>query len=68
MPERPITLDTTGFVCVDGVRIGRLIAPGRLQFCDKDRRRAAARGTRYVEVSVEILARWLLSAAPVTNI
>lgn len=55
-----LTVDGQGFVFVDGVKVARCVKRKgelRLQFCDKDRRRSAQRGTRYVEVAVRDLAR-----------
>ena len=56
-PKRQeLMVDGQGFVFVDGVKVARVVrregAELCLQFCDKDRRRAAARGTRYPEVGV----------------
>lgn len=50
-----LMVNAAGFVFVDGVKVARAVKRGAemcLQFCDKDRRRAAARGTRYPEVGV----------------
>lgn len=51
-----VTIDGRGFVSIDGVKVCRLTENGRLQFCDKDKRRSEVRGTRYVEISAEKLA------------
>ena len=55
-----VHIDVRRFVRVDGVPIARVVrtpsGKPRLQFCDKDRRRASERGSRFVEVSVEELA------------
>jgi len=55
-----LMVDGQGFVFVDGVKVARAVRRGSgicLQFCDRDRRRAARRGTRYPEVGVGELVR-----------
>jgi hypothetical protein len=56
-----VLVDPAGFVYVDGVKIARRIIRNgepRLQFYDRDRRRASRRGN-VVEIPVEELARIL---------
>lgn len=51
-------VDREGFVIVDGIKIGKVVQGPNgptLQFCDKNRFRAAKRGTRYVELSIQSL-------------
>jgi hypothetical protein len=62
-----VSVDERGFVRVDGITIGkRVVKDGkpRLQVCDKDRRRSAERGTRFVEVTVEELGEVLDEGSP----
>ena len=70
-PKRQeLMVDAAGFVFVDGVKVARAVRRGRrlcLQFCDKDRRRAAARGTRYPEVGVGELVRAVRELAEVVG-
>jgi len=63
-PERrAISVDEKDFVRVDGVKIGKRVkGPDgklKLQVCDKDRRRSAQRGTRFVEITPDDLAEVL---------
>lgn len=48
-----VTVDKRNFLRVGGVKVGRVTPEGRVQFCDKDRKRSAERGTRYVEVDID---------------
>jgi len=64
---RAVSVDGRGFVRVDGITIGKRVVTGgkaKLQVCDKDRRRSAQRGTRFVEVTVEELGDVLDEGAP----
>lgn len=52
-------VDPSGFVCVDGIRVARLVerdGTRLLQFADRCRGRSQRRGTRYVEVPVREVA------------
>lgn len=57
-PKKPqISVDLkTSFVIVDNVKICKVV-DGKLQFKDKDRRRASERGTPYVEVGIQELSQ-----------
>ena len=70
--RRAISVDEKDFVRVDGITIGkRVTGPDgkpRLQVCDKDRRRSAQRGTRFVEISVDDLGEVLADADNAENI
>lgn len=47
-----------GFVRIDGQTVCRIVPERRtLQFIDRDKQRAFRRRTRYIEVSIEELAR-----------
>ena len=49
-----ISIDSRGFVIVDGIKLPcKLLPSGALQFCAKDRRIIAVRGSRFVEVTPE---------------
>lgn len=53
-------VDPRGFVCVDGIRVARLVERNgtrMLQFRDHCKPRVKKRGTRYVEVPVREVAR-----------
>ncbi len=57
-----VKVEPGGLVRIDGIVIGRRVErAGRvyLQFCDGDRLRASCRGTRFVEVPLESLAKML---------
>jgi len=65
-----LMVDGQGFVFVDGVKVARAVRRGGrvcLQFCDRDRRRAARRGTRYPEVGVGELVRAVRELAEVVG-
>lgn len=52
-------VDVQGFVCVDGMRVARLVERNGtrcLQFADRCKPRIRRRGTRYVEVPVREVA------------
>ena len=71
-PQRHgLMVDGQGFVFVDGVKVARVVrregAELCLQFCDRDRRRAARRGTRYPEVGVGELVRAVRELARVVG-
>lgn len=53
------SLDDGGFVCADGVKLPMRYIPQRhtFQLVDKDRRTSKSRGSRYIEVLVEDIAR-----------
>lgn len=54
-----LRVDPSGFVCVDGIRVARLVerdGTRLLQFADRCRGRSSRRGTRYVEVPVKEVA------------
>lgn len=53
-----IIVDSHGYVFADGVRFGRLSPTGKaIQILDKDKRRSEIRGSRFVEVPLEDLAK-----------
>lgn len=53
-----VTVDNRGFVCADGVCLGKLIQDSTaLQVVDRDRRRSELRGTRYVVVPLSELSK-----------
>ena len=56
-----LTVDSEGWVYLDGYRLPfRYDCESRtLEFCDKDHRRSAARGTRYVELPADELTDFL---------
>lgn len=61
-PHDPVkaSVDEQGFVTADGVKIGKLVETSTgyaLQVCDKDRRSAAERGCREVQVDLQSLAQ-----------
>lgn len=64
MNDGKVVVDNQKFVSVDGVRVCRVVGNGRLQFCDKDKRRSSMRGTRYVEISIVELRKVIDAAAP----
>lgn len=49
-------IDRDGLVRLDGVVLGRLTERGTLRVKDTDDLRSRCRGTRYVEVSLVVLA------------
>jgi hypothetical protein len=58
MTDRPIHIGSDGFVYVRGVKVAKYLPDSNsLQFVDKDMRRSAQRGTRFVEVSVGEIAK-----------
>ena len=57
-----LAIGNDGLVRVDGIIAFRVvIRQGKLcmQFCDQDRLRSSCRGTRYVEIPLEALAKKL---------
>jgi len=50
-----VEVDSRSFVKVDGVPVCKVTSDGKLQFCDKDRRRSSERGTRYVVVDPSVI-------------
>lgn len=60
-----VRIDDAGIIRVDGIVLGRRVIreDGRvcLQLCDKDKLRAAQRGTRYPEVVLEELLTEILN-------
>ena len=50
-----VVVNNRQFLEIDGVPVCKVV-DGRLQFCDKDRRRSAERGTRFVEITAQELA------------
>lgn len=56
-PPSTVTVDSNGFVRVEGVCLGKLTADGQaIQVIDKDRRRSLERGSRYVVVPLTELS------------
>jgi len=55
---------TTGICRVDGIPVFRIIAIHgqmvRLQFADDDKMRSGYRGTRYVEIALDVLFRRIM--------
>jgi hypothetical protein len=47
-----IIIDGRGFVIVDGIKLPcKMLPDGALQFCAKDKRIIAKRGSRFVEIT-----------------
>lgn len=62
VPVAPLMVDPFGFIRADGVVIGKRIVKKDEVFIevkDRDKRRAVARGNRYVYISVEQLHQLL---------
>lgn len=59
-----IYIGSDGFVYADGMRLPLRVdmQNAMLEFCDKDKLRSAARGTRFVNVDVADFATLLLAA------
>lgn len=60
-----LSVGNDGLVRIDGIIAFRVVVrQGKpcLQFCDQDRLRSSCRGTRYVEIPLEALAKKLTNS------
>lgn len=58
--QSKVVLQRDGFLCVDGVKIGRLVR-GCLELKDKDRYRSRERGSEYIYIPIEELTAALVA-------